>query len=541
MELNSNIGLSKFNQDIKNLETEIDNTDYIIDHQIDRLGLDRAGVERAVGRGLLMDGKTQEEIDSIKDNQRMIKQEKDKRAEKMKGMSSWEKIKYGFDGAVTEGVVDHRKAFEAGRQLRSLDEEAPRLSQILGVNPSFTRFRDAAGISNIEDRLSRDRSGLGLQEDGWARTGQLAGTVGADLIQDRTRNLYWLLNAPQAVANVAQEWGLSHNAPELYQADKIVNKKGEEIILEPGNYQDLFDKGLIGITEEGHEIMRPGVNRIQSSSKPGKTALSKRRYRPGAVDSLAIPSGIAINAGVGLLDPFGGSNGYSAVFESEDDPTKTSNVIGEVAAKYILGRTGNMLPWDEFKKVRPDVSKDEYMRYKAFKYDKKGDADLSDGTFTIPTGIIKGTTDGIHGAEIQMLGRSMPLYTTLLPTLAAGIGTTLGARWEPEEFNEWRKVRNESVEKKNRLTQEVKSKFKDPGFRDREVMEVHKKIASAKNDYFKSMPKESQDRFKRINRIRNGLVSGLASYGTALGGGLLLENERRRRNQAENERGQQQL
>ena len=45
---------------------------------------------------------------------------------------------------------------------------------------------------------------------------------------------------------------------------------------------------------------------------------------------------------------------------SEEDPSKTNNVLGEVAAKYILGRTGNLLPWDEFKKVRPDVSKDEY-------------------------------------------------------------------------------------------------------------------------------------------------------------------------------------
>jgi len=527
--------LNNFNSALEASGNQLAMRDMIIKAQSENKKQSREETERQMGQGLLMVDKTNEERTSIKDNQRMIIQEKEKRAEKMKGMSILEKIKYGFDGAITEGSVDHRKAFESGRQLRSLDEEAPRLSMILGVNPSFTRFRDAMGLSNIEDRVSRERSGLGLQEDGWARTGQLAGTVGADLIQDRTRNLYWLLNAPQAVANVSQEWGLSHHAPELYQADKIVNNKGNEIILEPGNYQELIDRGLIGVTEDGHEIMRPGVNRIQSSSQPGKTALSKRRYRPGAVDSLAIPSGIAINAGVGLLDPFGGSNGYSAVFESEDDPTKTSNVIGEVAAKYVLGRTGNMLPWDEFKKVRPDVSKDEYMRYKAFKYDKEGDADLSDGTFTVPTGIIKGTTDGIHGAEIQMLGRSMPLYTTLLPTLAAGIGTTMGAKWEPEEFKEWRQVRDSAAKKKHELSKVAQNTFKDPGFRDKQVMEIHKEIAEAKNSYFKAMPTDAQARFKSINRVRNGLVSGLASYGTALVGGLALENERRRRNQNENE------
>ena len=36
-----------------------------------------------------------------------------------------------------------------------------------------------------------------------------------------------------------------------------------------------------------------------------------------------------------------------------------------------MGRTGNLLPYDEFVKVRPDVSKEEYGRYKAFKFDKE--------------------------------------------------------------------------------------------------------------------------------------------------------------------------
>ena len=93
----------------------------------------------------------------------------------------------------------------------------------------------------------------------------------------------------------------------------------------------------------------------------GPKGYQKRRHDPGHVDLLQIPAGIAINSGIGLLNPFGGQEGYKAVFESEEDPTKTSNVLGEIAAKYILGRTGNLLNWDDFKKVRPDVSKDEYM------------------------------------------------------------------------------------------------------------------------------------------------------------------------------------
>ncbi len=87
-----------------------------------------------------------------------------------------------------------------------------------------------------------------------------------------------------------------------------------------------------------------------------------------------------------------------------------------------------MLPYNEFKKHRPDVAKGEYNAYKAFKYDKKLDLNITDGDFTLPTGVLKGTTDGIHGAELQFLGRSLPLNTTGVPFVSALIGGAIGAR-----------------------------------------------------------------------------------------------------------------
>ena len=93
---------------------------------------------------------------------------------------------------------------------------------------------------------------------------------------------------------------------------------------------------------------------------------------------------ISINSGLGLLNITGGHEGYKGI-PDEEDPTKTSNVIAEMAAKYFLGRTGGLLPWDEFKQVRPDVGKDEYMRYKAFKFDNSADMNPLDGDFSIPT------------------------------------------------------------------------------------------------------------------------------------------------------------
>ncbi len=152
-----------------------------------------------------------------------------------------------------------------------------------------------------------------------------------------------------------------------------------------------------------------------------------RKYGPGLVQLASVPAGIAINTGLGLMTPFGGAEGYKAALPSEDDPSKTSNVLGEVAAKYIMGRTGNLLPYDEFVKVRPDVSKDEYGRYKAFKHDKKIDINpFDDGKITAPMGAVKYTSEGIHGPEVQFLGRSLPVTTGLVPFAGAVLGAGLG-------------------------------------------------------------------------------------------------------------------
>ena len=84
-----------------------------------------------------------------------------------------------------------------------------------------------------------------------------------------------------------------------------------------------------------------------------------------------------------------------------------------------------MQNWNDFKEARPDVSKDEYNRYKAYKYDKGIDLNITDGDFNLG-GVLKGTTDGIHGPEVQFLGRTMPLLTTVVPTLGALAGTAYG-------------------------------------------------------------------------------------------------------------------
>ena len=178
------------------------------------------------------------------------------------------------------------------------------------------------------------------------------------------------------------------------------------------------------------------------------------------------------------LNPMGGSGGYEAVLPSEADATMTENLLGEIAAKYILGRTGGLLPWNEFKKVRPDVSKGEYNAYKAFKYDKAMDYDITDGDVTlVPGGVLKATVDGIHGPEVQFLGRSLPVTTTAIPFAAALAGTTLGA--------------SHAIQRRLGLN-----------------------------------PKQT---------IRNALAGGVLGLTSGGGAGYLMELERRRRNEAANQ------
>ena len=371
------------------------------------------------------------------------------------------KILEGFRGAYGEGREDYSDAYKDAREAKGKGREGTRINHLLGTNPTFVRTRELLGLANKEDIQARNQMGLGLETDRSRLIGQVLGTLGADLTQDHSRGLYWLINAPQALGNIINEEVLARANPGLYRSDRVKDESGKDIRVvamdkdgEPiknRNYQVALDNGLI--SESGKRQKHVGTN---------KGFYQRRRYEPGFVEALGIPAGAAINAGMGLLNPIGGSGGYEAALPSQEDPTKSENILMEIGAKYILGRTGNLLPYAQFSQERPDVAKGEYNAYKAFKYDKGLDLNVLDGDFTLPTGILKGTTDGIHGPEIQFMGRSLPLLTTGIPFASAVAGTAMGVR------------------------------TKRP--------------------------------------IRNGFIGGMAGLAAGGGTGLLLENERQRRN-----------
>ena len=328
-----------------------------------------------------------------------------------------------FRDAYGEGREEWAKAYREGRKAVGNAENAPRIDEMTGAYPTGIRIKELVddvrgkklSREEINNRQIRSDLGIGPKSGVLPRTGQMLGTIAADLTQDNTRNFYWLLNAAQATGNVIAEKALGTANPQLYgksylrnpDTNKVYNRKDEYL---PSEYMsgDTPKKG-VSFDEEGN--------------------LMKRNYNPGDLAALMIPTGVAINTGLGLLTPFGGAEGYKAAVPSQEDPTKTDNVIAEVAAKYFLGKTGNLLPYSEFKEVRPDVSPEEYAAYSAFKYDNRMDLNpFDDGQVVAPAGILKYTNEGIHGPEVQFLGRSLPVTTGLIPFATALAGGAVGVK-----------------------------------------------------------------------------------------------------------------
>jgi hypothetical protein len=350
------------------------------------------------------------------------------------------------------------------REERGQDRDAPRPEKMVAENPLFFRPREMMGVADPVAERVRAEMGAGRVKGIGGNIGHIGGAIGGDLIQDRARAVWWLLNAPQAAGNVMNEVAVGMANKDLFRQEPLHIDFNDLRKMEKAGHAERDQDGKI----RPKPLVVAGPN--------GKAF--RKNHASGMVRALGIPAGLAINQGIGLMTPFGGYEGYEAVVPSAEDPSKTDNVLAEVGTKYILGRTGNLLDYDEFKKVRPDVSKGEYNAYKAFKYDKNPDYDLSDGDFTTHSRILKGTTDGIHGPEIQFLGRSLPLNTAIIPFLSSVAGTVAGVR------------------------------------------------PSAKA--------RREGRFDE-HAVKRGIAGGFGGYAAGTIAGNLLESERRRRNEAENE------
>ena len=312
------------------------------------------------------------------------------------------------------------------------------------------------------------------------KLGYALGGMANDFTTNSTRNLWWLINAPQAIVDIGSEAAVAHANPDLYNEEivnlqqaidqglvryspdydqKVVNRavQDRQYISEPlpdltgtagefGGYtkagaeQDL--KALEDAVKQelysrdnakNYKRSAPGV-RVRFDKGTKKWEVRRRKYSPTLVNVASmLPAAIAVNTGIGLMGSenngsiTGRQAGYTAAVPDELDPRATSNAIAEVGMRYLLGREGRLMDMDDFLLERPDVTAGEYASYKGYLRDRDTDLNpFDDGKINI-AGILKTNPDGIRGAEVNFLGKSMGVNDTIIPTLSAIGGSALGA------------------------------------------------------------------------------------------------------------------
>ena len=121
--------------------------------------------------------------------------------------------------------------------------------------------------------------------------------------------------------------------------------------------------------------------------------------------------------------------GYKAVApkSKEEDPTgrETMSVPVEAALRYFGSQRSQILPYEEFKKERPDVLAPTYRAYRRYEYAKAKPGELvtvnpEDQSFATVGGLVRGTARGLNDPEIRVKG--FPVTASGAIGTAAGLG-----------------------------------------------------------------------------------------------------------------------
>jgi len=185
------------------------------------------------------------------------------------------------------------------------------------------------------------------------------------------------------------------------------------------------------------------ANRFTNAYRIASDAGVKASQAVGVDSNL---SKAAIAAGVPLLymslsgqmgSPLDGfrPKGQKAVapVSKDEDPSGATprNILEEGALRTFAFQRGQMLPFKEFIKERPDVMPStiaEYRRYVNLKPQagNRIDIDRDKKTFTAFGGLIKGTARGLNDPEIRIKGA--PITASSVLGIGAGLGTIAAAK-----------------------------------------------------------------------------------------------------------------
>ncbi|UBF29863.1 hypothetical protein K9N68_37265 (plasmid) [Kovacikia minuta CCNUW1] len=233
-----------------------------------------------------------------------------------------------------------------------------------------------------------DIEGLNIPQ----RLSYWGGRIAGDVSQDLTRGAYWRYNHPLAITQ-----SLGSQIP---KAARFIDETGKV---------PTYAKALSGL---------------------------------GLVTAMDVASG---NVDLTNLQDWGRPRGYSAIFASPEDATKSEAPLLEPLAGYVVGRKGKLLPWEEFHQERPDVSPEQYQKYKEYQgFNKPGLFGLEqiNPVFTGITGAVAGvytTKPGQSGRAYArraaigaLVGASVPKASELVSSMGLIKGTSSNLQGEPE-------------------------------------------------------------------------------------------------------------
>lgn len=325
--------------------------------------------------------------------------------------------------------------------------EKESFSKARAADPALRRATVEIGRARVPGGVEEELIGPGNYR---AQASQVAGVAASDFVQDGLRNIWWFLNAPQALTTIAMLQG-------MHAAGENVKK------------------------ELGSKVMPVSAD----------TPLVRNR---GLRMAATAPAWIAMSMGIGN---FGREEGYKATLPSEIDPRETVDPVGEALNRYFLGRTGNLLKYDEFVKERPDVSKGEYEAYKAYLHGNN-----------LP---VKATLDGIHGPEVTFMGKSIPLATGILPAVAGVIGARRGVRVAAKRLAGEGAYAREDESKAEYA--KIRQQFEDPTSK---AKITQKEVENAYNEYLQLKDSNEAQVLKSVLANSGGSVIGTALAGHVL-------------------------
>ena len=188
------------------------------------------------------------------------------------------------------------------------------------------------------------------------------------------------------------------------------------------------------LTDQSRRVIWKYTNIPRMAGEIGKTVSNITGMDPVTGSMLAVGTPavlLGLSGRTGPLSEGMRPKGYKAVAPTskEKDPTGRTpqSKLLEAGLRYGFGQTSQLLPYQEFKKERPDVAPSTYSQYRRYEHSKPEagklvSIDPEGQSFTTVGGLVRGTARGLNDPEIRIKG--MPITASGIIGTAAGLGAS---------------------------------------------------------------------------------------------------------------------